>query len=599
MAKTYYKYAERDIANYVNWAEISDDINKRLKEEGKLREEKKAEIDKNTQQYLDEISKVPTGIDEQANKTILEFADFSQKGMLDMQRKLKAGDISPRQYLEYSQNLISGVKSYYAAGADYNKYKQETFDRANKRESQQAEIDDRKRFEEFVSFANIKSMIGPDGSVRHVRQKYNEETKQWEPTNDVLSSFDLKNLSQSRHDRFKVEESADKFAKQNAKYKVKEDVAGGYSLTEDARLRKQTYEASKKAYIDAILADPWKVSSILTEEVGGYDYVYDSGQQDGEYKIFRKADPNNPLAGSPVPDFEGEIGKQQKEVARQYLENEIERRVAREETFTPTPKEEEKTPRQATEGELKRADTRKQQANKSNMIAKLYSGNNAEVDSAVKFFYGAENIRKVDRTPSGVDVTMIDSKGNKITKSLSFYADGELIPASDWIMGASRLLIGEDADPEIAKRTAIQTKGSAFNQTYTASSEAKTDQTTTEDPVEVYGSFVKNNVTKLGIGTDTEEKVADNITQQFSKFGFSAEVPWTYGNFIRIKSPNGEVSAEINLDNPSSAQNQIMQFLIQNTEGADAKEKFINLTNLIQSGVIESSGAGGPDYESK
>lgn len=505
MAKTYYKYAERDIANYVNWAEISDDINKRLKEEGKLREEKKAEIDKNTQKYLDEISKVPTGIDEQANKTILEFADFSQKGMLDMQRKLKAGDISPRQYLEYSQNLISGVKSYYAAGADYNKYKQETFDRSNKRESQQAEIDDRKRFEEFVSFANIKSMIAPDGSVRHVRQKYNEETNQWEPTNDVLSSFDLKNLSQSRHDRFKVEESADKFAKQNAKYKVKEDVAGGYSLTEDARLRKQTYEASKKAYIDAILADPWKVSSILTEEVGGYDYVYDSGQQDGEYKIFRKADPNNPLAGSPVPDFEGEIGKKQKEVARQYLENEIERRVAREETFTPTPKE-----KPVTRSAADRAADAEERSleNAVTQIINLYSGTDTEQTGAMQF-YKVEGIGEIARTPRGIDITTTDKDGNPTgVSTISFYSpQGNLLSPKEFVSSTINTLIKKDVDPALINRVVGRMKGKKFNETFTGKS-------STVKPKKVSVPTVS---TRSLISTDDAEATALTIRDRIKK----------------------------------------------------------------------------------
>ena len=593
---TYYKYVKRDLDDQVNWADLSKQLTEKLNQEVKVREEKKAQFDKEFRDLNNKIAEKPIGTSAAANKMALRIGDAAAQQNLMLYKKLKAGEIRPRDYVMLRQNINDSVDSYYNSLKQWQEVSKTKMDRNSKGDSSGFELKKMAELESYGDFDNVSPIFTDEGRLVLAKQTTDPETGEVKmgevkPIDQILVDMN------SYYDKFPVNEVMDKWVKSLGKYgKYVKDADGNTKLVVDANQR-PIFEKASNDQIEAFVnSDPYNTLSILEDSIGFIDgkdieYTYDKNKAGGNV-ILLERNPNDPNKRD-IP----RLDDNQRKVVIDWAKNQLQTKLEYSESGLI--RAEKATPRQATEGELKRADTRKQQANKSNMIAKLYSGDNTEVASAVNFFTGAENVRKVNRTPSGVDVTMVDSKGNEITKSLPFYADGNLIPASDWISGASRLLIGEDADPEIAKRTAIQTKGSAFNQTYTASSEAKTDQTTTEDPVEVYGSFVKNNITKLGIGTDTEEKVADNITQQFSKFGFSAEVPWTYGNFIRIKSPNGEVSAEINLDKPSSAQNQIMQFLIQNTEGADAKEKFINLTNLIQSGVIESSGAGGPDYGSK
>ena len=58
---TYFKYAERDATTNVNWAEISSNMVDTLNEAVKIREDKKAAIDKATNELSSTLADAPQG----------------------------------------------------------------------------------------------------------------------------------------------------------------------------------------------------------------------------------------------------------------------------------------------------------------------------------------------------------------------------------------------------------------------------------------------------------------------------------------------------------------------------------------------------------
>lgn len=571
---TYYKYVKRDLDDQVNWAQLSKDLSDKLSAEVKSREEQKAKFDQEYRDLNKKISERPIGTSAAANKMSLKMADAATQQNLMLYKKLKSGELKPKDYVIMRQNINDSVDSYYNSLKQWQEISKVKMDRASKEDSSDYELTKMAELEGFGDFDNVSPIFTDEGRLVLAKQTTDPETGEVKmgevkPIDRVL--VDLNTF----YDRFKFDKASDEWIKSVAKFgKYSKDNDGNIKLIIDANQR----DVFEKVLNDRVKVlaetDPYNTLSLLSDwmvEIDGNAIEFTDDPEkakQGNHIILMKPNTNDPNKRD-VPV----LNDDQKKKVNDWVKDQL--KVKIEYSESGLIRAEKATPRQATEGELKRADTRKQQVNKSNMIAKLYSGDNTEVASAVNFFTGAENVRKVNRTPSGVDVTMVDSKGNEITKSLPFYADGNLIPASDWISGASRLLIGEDADPEIAKRTAIQTKGSDFNQTYTASSAAKTDQEPSA-PLIMIGPLIT-----AGDARKTAINIAARIQKELGITNFS-EMPVRLssdgrGNVI-VRGRNGEMVATFN---------------VTDTEDLDTKGISQSIYSYLDSVAKRSAAQGG------
>ena len=119
MAKTFYGYAERKAENFVNWAEIGKDITQMLKDEVKVREDKKTAIDKATRAYEETLANAPQGEYTDANEYISNFASDATQAMLIQERLLKTGQLKVKDYALARDNLISGTNQMFAVAEEY------------------------------------------------------------------------------------------------------------------------------------------------------------------------------------------------------------------------------------------------------------------------------------------------------------------------------------------------------------------------------------------------------------------------------------------------------------------------------------------------
>jgi len=126
MPTSYYKYAERAVENQIDWSKVGSEFSGMLKETAELREQKKADIEKATQENLKAIADAPTGLDERVTNKMIDLSSQSQDYLLMMNRMLKSGQLSPKDYSIASQNLktdVSGLfdlsKKYQAEYAEY------------------------------------------------------------------------------------------------------------------------------------------------------------------------------------------------------------------------------------------------------------------------------------------------------------------------------------------------------------------------------------------------------------------------------------------------------------------------------------------------
>ena len=102
---TAYKYVERKAEDNINWAEVGSNLTNTLKEENRVREEKKGAIDAATREMQKVLNNIPQGENTQLNEFALNAGADLQEVMLMQETLLKSGQLDPRQYTITRQNL--------------------------------------------------------------------------------------------------------------------------------------------------------------------------------------------------------------------------------------------------------------------------------------------------------------------------------------------------------------------------------------------------------------------------------------------------------------------------------------------------------------
>jgi hypothetical protein len=113
MAKTFYKYAEREADAYVNWAEIGQNMADMFQEENRVREEKKAALDQASRTLMQEIANKPMGEHESANMASMDLAETTSKNNLIQKGLMERGQITPNDYMKFTQNTNDNIKIAY------------------------------------------------------------------------------------------------------------------------------------------------------------------------------------------------------------------------------------------------------------------------------------------------------------------------------------------------------------------------------------------------------------------------------------------------------------------------------------------------------
>ena len=117
----YYKYAGRDAADQVNWAEIGKNMSDMLANENKIREDKKAAIDEASRQFGLQLANAPQGQDASARSAALEYADNASKFMRMQDQLLKSGKMKFKDYTVARQSLLDGTDQAFDALTGYQK----------------------------------------------------------------------------------------------------------------------------------------------------------------------------------------------------------------------------------------------------------------------------------------------------------------------------------------------------------------------------------------------------------------------------------------------------------------------------------------------
>ena len=195
---TAYKYVERKVDDQINWAEVGSNFSNQLKEEGRVRQEKKGAIDAASREYQKILNEVPLGENTELNAFALNAAADLQEQSLMQVGLLRSGQLDPRQYTIMAQNLTDGTDQAFSLFQNYNaEYKRKTAmldpnlpasERASKMQSWQME-----QLEGFGNFKNSKLVINPNSGIMSMAKMVPDPNYTGKPENAPMVP-DMNNL---------------------------------------------------------------------------------------------------------------------------------------------------------------------------------------------------------------------------------------------------------------------------------------------------------------------------------------------------------------------------------------------------------------------
>ena len=424
---TYYKYAERNAEDYVDWGAIGKTMSDTLLKEQQNRDKMKAEIDAASREFGETLMNAPQGEHKGMTNYALEFADNAQQYQLMQLKNLKSGKLLLKDYLVGRENLKQGTSDAFGI---IEKYQQKYGEYMQRFEEGKAAGLETFLLGEVEGFGNLTSSslyINPsNGQVSAGKRVPRDPNKPYDPQtnpytakmsdnpNDFRTLNELNFALSSQIDKFDAAAATDgiidSFAKtyetitmgkRGAMTKV-DDIR---QLGEDGKEFVSALDTKIKAMFET---NPLHALSTIQDFLiygpdGEEITLTRDPSEANEHTILLKSNPEQPEGGMPVADFSSESGQKILEYMREKMSEQVIAGLNRKVAATA-----ERAPQRASEASIQRGLKLKSDRKNINLLADLYYGSKAEVSTALDNLRGVKTmggmITKITRTDTGVTI---------------------------------------------------------------------------------------------------------------------------------------------------------------------------------------------------
>ena len=624
-------YIRQDPTEAINWAEVGANFSGILKEEARVREEKKAEIDRATREMERVLKDSPMGDSKNMNEWSLKYASDAQQQLLMVNTLLKSGQLKPKDYTVIRQNLADGTDQAFTL---VQEYQDEYSDKMARMKAKYGDIGPdgkpiipSQELEQFLmgtaeGFGNFNAselVINPtSGNVMVGFRNENGEIES--DPNKLVGINNLRNRIKSKFDLYDM---------QGAITKAKAETFGQFQIIDAkigtlyskglittmsaAALRNSTQidDLVKKGYLtkdeaeligmqaktedlwaESQLSNVYNVTSLLTNNLGGmapngqpYKFTFKADEEDDNTILLQQVD------GAVVPNFESAIGKAHKQTAKDGLlaatRGALDVQMAGQAISGTTPPQQQ--PWQALRGDEK--ETKKDIATAWNQ---LYYGTNAEKKVAIESLNGMGSLKRDD---------LVSVKFSNDGRSVSFkYGDSkydrtinipENISIEDWAALGSELHGVSDKKEAMKLGGGSGTYNADFSNVVSSRAGNPPPAAPPLTQVKTYYSNNNNVVNWLNRDNFYDKNSSDvlgKVSAAASKFGGTVSNQYV-GNKIIVKNAAGQTATfNTNQDSYADAQAErdaILTFLMGGLSDESAKV-------MIQKGFAGSGGSGAP-----
>lgn len=332
---TYYGYVSRDADSYIDWSAIGTQLNKNISQVQKEREDKRSAFEKDARDSYNFLGDNPMGEDKSVNEYSLKLAGDAQSYLMQLQSLVKSGKMKMNDFLIKKQNLIDDATAMYGIMKSYQERAKEVSERTQKGLNQQFELEVFKQLEGFSNFDKTYAHIDPNTGRLWIAEKVKRNidgkdiyTIPDTPTGNLQLVRSLAKTMKVNYDYYDMNGAAKKMVDSWGKeIKVIQDI--GSSIYHTGRISEvmditqrdmvglsdaeknsiKSFKDAETKMIESQLANPWNVTSILTNSMHGTNYTPTFNEDEA------KQDPNKVLmkvqGGQYIPDFSTENGKKQ------------------------------------------------------------------------------------------------------------------------------------------------------------------------------------------------------------------------------------------------------------------------------------------------
>jgi hypothetical protein len=557
-------YVRRDPTEQINWAEVGSNFSGILKEEARVREEKKAEIDRSTREMQKVLQESPMGDSDNMNTWALSYAAEAQSQLLMTNALLKNGQLKPQDYTVIRQNLADGTDQAFTLAQEYQSEYADKMARMKAEfggigpdgnpitPSQKLEQYLMETAEGFGNFNKSKLVINPTTGnvmVGFINDKGEVESD----PNKLVGINNLRNRIKGKFDKYDMRanitkakaETFGKFsfvkaqlgtlhqkglletykgAALRGKNAVDALISKGIITKEEAELM-GSFEKTQDAWAESQLSNDYNTTSLLTNNLGGfapngkqYNFTFNPAEENENTILLKQVD------GNVVPNFDSKVGKAHREAAKEglltnlrgALDLEIDAQaISGTQYQQPTPQRYDPNADDASK-------IRKLQSTAMLNSSYLYSGTEAQFAEAESFFKSMNsNIEAISRDNNGVTIYF---KGGVI-ENAPFFGGGGVLNERQWVTGNTNYLLTDNYKILDVNKT-FQRSGSAGEAKMPSVGKVTTSRVTeTNEPVSTTfdrelknRGFVSSVFVKNG-----EDKTVDNLR------GILSSIPSTVG----------------------------------------------------------------------
>jgi hypothetical protein len=587
---TYYKYAEREANSQINWAEVSKGLSDTIGQIDKDRQAKKAAIDEATRQDMLTLADAPKGENTTASAWTINYANDMMNYRLAIDRLLKSGKMSLKDYQVASQNSKDSTNLVFTLSKEYQDQYKVIMDRKRAGDSSRFETEIAALNESFANISNTVPTINSTNGMVYLSNPEVGEDGVQKLGKNYVSLQALRNRVNAKIDRYDLSDGLAAAASQLGDYTISQVGRTNFRRTglvtdiSDPTLR-ATYEQWENATVQDIMASDYQLASVMADNMNinpktgnQYRITMDKDEFDTDKTgdVILMANENG--SGVLMPQFK----EDQKTDVKAFIKGQIKNYIDQKSEKRPF---QEPGVDYAPEYVYNRGQGAKTAREEGNMLAKLYSGNAGEITAALDYFNGLSDVNFVKRTPSGISVTL----SNGETKPIRFKnPDGTLVSQEDFIRSASSLLLGSDVDINEALKGAVSTGRKSFNNTVSASSSTQKPAAPATAEQKAKG-YLTSKIT-AGMLNQTESKAVPQILSVIGKLGFDAEESGV-GSYVTITSPGSKgiagISKQFSLQDGEAAAAKTRQDILDFVTANLSQEK---LTNAERAGVLGGNG---------
>lgn len=430
---TKFGYVERQ-ATQVDWSAVGKQFTDVIKEESRVRQEKKQAIDDASREMANILQAAPTGDNQTANEFTLNYANDAQALLLQQDRLLKSGLLKPRDYQVVRANLNDSTDQLFKLSKEYQAEYTEKMARWEGDESSFYEVWEMEQAEGLANLKNGKALINPNSGVVSIGTWANGKMD-GDPSSFATVN-ELRLRMKQKTDRFNTDEAVTNAVKTlggNQWVEVFEASGGGklnQVLTTMDKKQRADYKTWEDNTVKAMTGNERDKASILVDtevtDANGnrYTFTYDKNKAN-EYTIF--IDRSKNPAG--IPQFtdgqEEVIDNVLRERLRAQLETKETMSVSTKPYFQPNP-----SLLKYQQG-LKDDENKKKDA--INMMEYAWSGDASQIESSETYFKDALGAQSVTRGEK--EIVVIDAKGDRKTIPLGVTVTQEMITEQPELYG--------------------------------------------------------------------------------------------------------------------------------------------------------------------